>query len=85
VEGERLLLASAAALEADGERLLSAAERTTLLGAMDALRTALGDATVETIREAMEGLDAATAEFAARRMDAAVHSALAGQHLSALP
>jgi molecular chaperone HscA len=85
VEGERLLLASAAALEADGERLLGAAERTAILAAMDALRTALGDATVEAIRVAMEGLDAATAEFAARRMDAAVHQALAGQHLSALP
>ena len=89
VEGERLLLASAAAFEADGERLLSAAERTTLLGAMDALRTALGEAHgdhgVEAIRGAMEALDAATAEFAARRMDSAVHSALAGQHLSALP
>ena len=89
VEGERLLLASAAAFEADGGRLLSAVERTTLLGAMDALRTALGEAHgdqgVEAIRGAMEALDAATAEFAARRMDSAVHSALAGQHLSALP
>ncbi len=89
VEGERLLLASAAALEADGERLLSAAERAAVVGAMDALRATLGDALgdqgVEAIRDAMEDLDAATAEFAARRMDSAVHSALAGQHLSALP
>ena len=56
---------------------------------VDALRTALGEAHgdqgVEAIRGAMEALDAATAEFAARRMDSAVHSALAGQHLSALP
>ncbi|MFZ5491831.1 MAG: Fe-S protein assembly chaperone HscA [Pseudomonadota bacterium] len=85
VEGERLLLASAAALEADGERLLDGIERAAIVAALDALRGALGEGRVDAIRGAMDALDAATSDFAARRMDAAVHGALAGRHLSALP
>lgn len=84
VEGERLMLASVAALEADGARLLDDTERAAIVATLDALRGALGAGEVDAIREAMDALDAATAEFAARRMDAAVHGALAGQHLSTL-
>jgi molecular chaperone HscA len=78
------MLASVAALEADGARLLDDTERAAIVAALDALREALGAGEVDAIREAMDALDAATAEFAARRMDAAVHGALAGQHLSTL-
>jgi len=85
VEGERILLATASALEADGERLLNAIERGAIISAMDALRTALGDGRIDPIRGAMDALDAVTAEFAARRMDVAVHTALTGKHLAALP
>ncbi|MBC7162984.1 MAG: Fe-S protein assembly chaperone HscA [Immundisolibacter sp.] len=85
VESERIMLATARALEADGERLLNAVERRAIVSAMDTLRTALGEGRIEPIRVAMDGLDAVTAEFAARRMDVAVHTALTGQHLAALP
>jgi len=84
VEAERLLLATANALASDGERLLDVAESTDIDGAMDALRGALGAAEVEAIRTAMAALDTATTAFAARRMDRAVHTALAGQPLAAL-
>ncbi|TBW11349.1 Fe-S protein assembly chaperone HscA [Azotobacter chroococcum] len=82
VEAQRLLEAVLAALEADGEALLSPEERTAI------------DAQVQALREVLEGQDGAAIElhtrrlaqvtdaFAARRMDASVKAALSGRRLN---
>lgn len=78
VEAERLLEATRSALATDGE-LLSTDER----AAIDALMaqvaaTAAGDDHVA-IKAAVEALSRGTDEFAARRMDRSIRSALAGR------
>ncbi|AJE20490.1 Fe-S protein assembly chaperone HscA [Azotobacter chroococcum] len=82
VEAQRLLEAVLAALEVDGEALLSPEERTAI------------DAQVQALREVLEGQDGAAIElhtrrlaqitdaFAARRMDASVKAALSGRRLN---
>lgn len=82
VEAQRLLEAVLAALEADGEALLSPGERAAI------------DAQVQALREVLEGQDGAAIElhtrrlaqltdaFAARRMDASVKAALSGRRLN---
>ncbi|MFC0668955.1 Fe-S protein assembly chaperone HscA [Azotobacter chroococcum] len=82
VEAQRLLEAVLAALEADGEALLSPEERTAI------------DAQVQALRGVLEGQDGAAIElhtrrlaqitdaFAARRMDASVKAALSGRRLN---
>lgn len=80
VEAERILLATQAALESDGD-LLSDAERLDLARLMEALRqTARGD-DHSAIKAAAEALARGTEEFAARRMDRSVRAALAGKKL----
>ena len=81
VDADRVLEAVEAALAADGAELLSVDERSEIDDAVIALRLARESATVDQIKAAMEKLDAATAEFAARRMDAGVRKLLAGHTL----
>ncbi len=81
VDADRLLEAVAAALAADGEALLSAAERAEIDRAMAVLQAARHESSVGAVKRALEGLDAATRDFAARRMDAGIRKALAGHRL----
>ncbi len=80
VEAERILLATQAALAQDPD-LLSADER----AGIDALIVAVGEAARgsdhQKIKQAVDALAAATAEFAARRMDRSVRAALTGRKL----
>jgi len=88
VDADRLLEAVSAALTVDGDALLSAAERTDIASAMQVLRSARAGTAGSEIKRAMESLDSATREFAARRMDAGIRKALAGHRLeefNALP
>ncbi|AZG15028.1 MULTISPECIES: Fe-S protein assembly chaperone HscA [Cupriavidus] len=83
VEAERLVEATRRALEVDGD-LLSAEER----GAVDALiarvtEIATGD-DHRAIKAAVEQLSHGTDEFAARRMDRSIKSALAGKKVQEL-
>jgi len=80
VEAERILLATQSALDADGD-LLSAEERATVSALMDALRQTAGGEDHDAIKAAVEALAQGTEEFAARRMDRSVRSALAGKKL----
>jgi molecular chaperone HscA len=80
VEAERILLATQSALDADGD-LLSDAERADVLTSMDALRRTLAADDHQAIKDAVEALANGTEEFAARRMDRSVRSALAGKTL----
>ncbi len=80
VEAERIVLATESALENDGD-LLSADERTAVTDLIQAARAqALGDDHIA-IRAAVDALARGTEEFAARRMDRSVRSALAGRKL----
>lgn len=80
VEAERIVLATESALENDGD-LLSADERAAVAELIQATRIqALGDDHIA-IRAAVDALARGTEEFAARRMDRSVRSALAGKKL----
>ena len=80
VEGERILLATQAALDADGA-LLSGEEREAIDTSMLALRVVLATPETATLHAAVEALAQATEEFASRRMDQSVRSALSGKTL----
>jgi molecular chaperone HscA len=80
VEAERILLATQSALDADGA-LLSEEERAYVDAQMQALRDIAARGDADAIRGAVKALADGTEEFAARRMDRSVRSALAGKRL----
>ncbi|MET3129949.1 molecular chaperone HscA [Oxalobacteraceae bacterium GrIS 1.11] len=85
VEAERILLATQSALDEDGA-LLAEAERAVVDALIDATRAAvaqsLGGALDHTgLKLAVEALANGTEEFASRRMDRSVRSALTGKTL----
>ncbi|HDX8375106.1 TPA: Fe-S protein assembly chaperone HscA [Aeromonas dhakensis] len=82
VEADRVVESLNAALAADGEALLSAAERAELDVAIAHLLTMRGTGTTNQIKEAIEAADAASGEFAARRMDASIRKVLTGQNVN---
>ena len=84
VDGLRLIEATEAALEQDGERLLSDTERATIDRAMDTLRVLLDGPDYNAIKRASDSLNRITAQFAARRMDASIQRALSGQRLDTI-
>ncbi|PSJ44936.1 Fe-S protein assembly chaperone HscA [Zobellella endophytica] len=81
VEAARVIENIVSALAADGQGLLNEQERAEILAAVEALRQAAEGSDVETIKQAIEQTDKGTAEFAARRMDASIRKALAGQRV----
>ncbi|HDX8589757.1 TPA: Fe-S protein assembly chaperone HscA [Aeromonas dhakensis] len=82
VEADRVVESLNAALAADGETLLSAAERAELDAAIAHLLTMRSTGTTNQIKEAIEAADAASGEFAARRMDASIRKVLTGQNVN---
>jgi molecular chaperone HscA len=80
VEAERILLATQSALDADGD-LLSDNERAELAVLMDAVRVQVKMDDQSALKVAVEALAQGTEDFAARRMDRSVRSALAGKRL----
>jgi len=84
VESSRLLEALAAALQQDGETLLSAEERKQLEGAMQCLRASIVGDKIGPLRAATDALVHLSDPFAARRMDAHIRHALQGQSLDDL-
>ncbi len=66
---------------ADGEALLSAAEITTLENELKQLETVLDEKNAALISAQTAALAKASDDFAARRMDASVKSALAGHSI----
>ncbi|GAB3465912.1 Fe-S protein assembly chaperone HscA [Massilia terrae] len=89
VEAERIILATQSALDGDGD-LLTLDERTEIDGMMMTVRETLAksndDATDAAARQnalhdAVQSLARGTEDFAARRMDKSVRSALAGKSL----
>ena len=85
VEAERIVLATQSALDEDGG-LLDEAERVTVDGLIAQVRTAIADSQAgtvdhQTLKRVIEALADGTEEFAARRMDRSVRSALTGKTL----
>jgi molecular chaperone HscA len=80
VEGQRLLEATRSALSQD-PHLLEPEERDSILKAMQALESALPSSEHRAIKQATDGLNRATAEFAERRMNEGVKRALAGKKI----
>jgi molecular chaperone HscA len=79
---ERIGQALEAALTVDGERLLDEAERRSLQAQLQSLRElAQSSDDPAAIKQAIAGLNEASTEFAARRMNAGINSAMAGHKL----
>jgi molecular chaperone HscA len=83
VEGQRLLEATRSALQADAS-LLSPDERVLIEQAVGSLEGVLSGKDHRAIKRAVEALNRATADFAARRMDEGVRRALAGRRIGSL-
>jgi molecular chaperone HscA len=84
VDAERLIEAIQVALTQDGAQLLSAEEQKTIQLQIQALQTLNQGQDSHAIHQATEALNHATEAFAARRMDASVKQALAGQDVNTL-
>ncbi|MGY3943586.1 Fe-S protein assembly chaperone HscA [Aeromonas tecta] len=82
VEADRVVESLNAALAADGEALLSAAERAEIDAAIAHLLAMRATGTTNQIKDAIEAADAASGEFAARRMDASIRKVLTGQNVN---
>jgi molecular chaperone HscA len=82
-EGVRLLEATRSALLQD-ERLLNDEERETIGKAMRSLEGLVSGSDHRAIRGALDELNRATGEFAARRMDAGIRRVLAGRKIGSL-
>jgi molecular chaperone HscA len=82
-EAAQLVEITRAALSADGDALLSPPERVAIEEKINALAAAADgdddDESADAIHAAIKALDAAAADFAARRMNAGVKRALAGR------
>ena len=84
VEATRILLATDKALDTDAD-LLDVQERERVEQALNAARSAASSASSASVVEnAISALDDATHEWAGRRMDRAIHSAIAGKNLGAV-
>ncbi|MGA7802079.1 MAG: Fe-S protein assembly chaperone HscA [Gammaproteobacteria bacterium] len=81
VEGERVLEAIRAALAADGDELLDAAERARIDAATDALAQACDGSDPRAIKGAIADLEKTSADYVARRMDAGIRKAMAGHNV----
>jgi molecular chaperone HscA len=82
VEAERLLESLEAAIAADGQEWLDAAERGTLDAAMAALRAAVAAGDAAAMRGTAEHLNQLSTPLAARRMDNAIRKAMSGRQLT---
>ena len=69
------------ALATDGDELLSEQERAEILASVESLQRSAEGQDLEAIKVAIEETDKQTADFAARRMDASIRRALAGQRV----
>jgi molecular chaperone HscA len=83
VDGQRLIEATRSALVADA-KLLNAEERAAIDAAIASLEKLLPGTEHRAIRQAVEALNRATDEFAARRMDEGIKRALAGRRIGSL-
>jgi molecular chaperone HscA len=82
VDADRVIESLNAALAVDGEALLSARERTEIDAAIAHLKQMRQSGSTNQIKDAIEAADAASGEFASRRMDASIRKVLTGQDVN---
>ena len=82
VDAERALEAIGSALASDGDRHLDGSERAAIDALAGAVRQAVSDGDRDAIRAAVEALEAGSARYVERRMNASVHAMMAGRTLS---
>jgi molecular chaperone HscA len=81
VEAGRVLEALEAALAEDGDRLLDAGERKVIDAAAVALQQAGKGSDYRAIKQAIEGVEKASGDYVARRMNDNISKAMAGHRL----
>jgi molecular chaperone HscA len=81
VDADRLVEAVTAAVAEDGEALLTDAERAAINDAIENIKQARNGDDIHVIKQAIEKLDKASSDFAARRMDSSIRKALKGHTL----
>ena len=81
VEADRVIEALTAAIEENGDALLSPQERAEIDTSMKNLVTVKAGEDIRAIKKAISQLDKATQDFAARRMNASINKALTGHKL----
>ncbi|WP_122035998.1 Fe-S protein assembly chaperone HscA [Aliivibrio sp. EL58] len=81
VEADRVIEGLVVALNNDGDALLSKEEQAEVLQAVEALITVRQGTDTQAIEDGIKHADEASQEFAARRMDASIRAALAGQSI----
>ena len=79
MEAERVIEALVSALDKDGTVFLDAAEHAQIVAGLAQLRASHNGTDSDAIRRDIEALAALSEQFAARRMDDAIHMALAGR------
>ena len=82
VEADRVIEGLVAALNTDGDELLSPEENQQLLQAVESLIEARNGNDADAIELAIKATDKASQEFASRRMDKSIRAALAGQSVN---
>lgn len=81
VEAARVIENIVSALAVDGSALLNEQERNDITATVEQLQQTISGDNVAAIKLAIEQTDQQTADFAARRMDASIRRALAGQRV----
>lgn len=79
VEADRVIEGLLAALQADGDSLLSEEESAALIKSVEALIALRNGDDADAIEQGIKETDKASQEFASRRMDVSIRKALAGQ------
>ncbi|RPB42889.1 Fe-S protein assembly chaperone HscA [Vibrio parahaemolyticus] len=79
VEADRVIEGLIAAMQADGDELLSEQEKQELLKAIEALIELRNGDDVNAIEQGIKDTDKASQDFASRRMDKSIRAALSGQ------
>ncbi|SDI07723.1 molecular chaperone HscA [Vibrio xiamenensis] len=82
VEADRVIEGLLAAMQADGDELLSEAERQVLLKAIESLIEVRNGDDADAIEQSIKDTDKASQDFASRRMDKSIRAALAGQSVN---
>ncbi len=82
VEADRVIEGLLAAMQADGDELLSEAERQALLKAIESLIEVRNGDDADAIEQSIKDTDKASQDFASRRMDKSIRAALAGQSVN---
>ncbi len=78
VEADRVIEGLIAAMQADGDDLLSDEERQSLLSAIESLIQLCNGEDADAIEQGIKDTDKASQDFASRRMDKSIRAALAG-------